>query len=292
MIQPILAAIIPVLAVAAVGFAWVRAGRRFENAMLTPLVVQIGTPCLIFATFVKTSIPPASFAAVALASCVALVGFAAVGVVFLWMSGLRVRTFLPSLTFPNNGNLGLPLALYAFGREGLGYAIVFYAICMIGQFTVGQAMAAGAVNWRGILRMPLVHAVALGVIVSVWRVPLPVWLTNTVSLIGGMTIPLMLLMLGASLARLQVETMSRATLISALRIGMGAGIGLVVALLFGLEGTARAILIMQCAMPVAVYNYLFAQHWNNQPEEVAGVVVVSTFASVVSVPVLLHFLMH
>ena len=54
MTQPILAAVIPVLAAVAIGFLWVRSGRRFENAMFTPLVVDIGTPCLIFATFVKT----------------------------------------------------------------------------------------------------------------------------------------------------------------------------------------------------------------------------------------------
>ena len=78
--------------------------------MFTSLAVDIGTPCLIFATFVKTSIPPASVAAIALATALALGCFAVVGGVALRLSGLRVRTFLPSLTFPNNGNLGLPLA--------------------------------------------------------------------------------------------------------------------------------------------------------------------------------------
>jgi hypothetical protein len=291
MLGPILAAVVPVLASAGLGFVWVRAGRQFENAMFTPLVVDIGTPCLIFATFAKTSIAPANFAAIAIASTAALICFALVAAVVLPLAGLRTRTFLPSLTFPNNGNLGLPLAAYAFGEQGLGYAIVFYAICMIGQFTLGQAVAAGSTNWRGMLRLPLIYAVVLGVVVSVWHVSLPLWFINTISLIGGMTIPLMLLMLGASLARLQVVMMNRAVALSALRIGIGACIGLVIALLFQLDATARSVLIMQCAMPVAVYNYLFAQRWNNQPEEVASLVVVSTFMSIVSVPVLLHFLM-
>ena len=221
----------------------------------------------------------------------ALAGFALVAAIVLPLAGLRVKTFLPSLTFPNNGNLGLPLAAYAFGAEGLSYAIVFYAICMIGQFTVGQAIAAGKANWVGMLRLPLIYAVLLGVAVSVCRVPLPLWVINTISLIGGMTIPLMLLMLGSSLARLRVEMMSRAIALSVLRIGVGACIGYGIAALFHLDGAARPVLIMQCAMPVAVYNYLFAQKWNNQPEEVASLVVVSTFVSIVSVPALLHFLM-
>jgi predicted permease len=288
---PILAAVIPVLVTAGLGFLWVRSGRPFENGMFTPLVVDIGTPCLIFATFVKTSIPAADFASIALASTTAIACFGLVAAIFLPLAGLRVRTFLPSLTFPNNGNLGLPLAAYAFGEQGLGYAIVFYAICMIGQFTVGQAIAAGTANWRGMLRLPLVYAVLLGVGVSIWHVPLPTWLTNTIALIGGMTIPLMLLMLGASLARLQVVTMSRAVVLSLLRIGLGASIGVVIAFPFHLETVARSVLVMQCAMPVAVYNYLFAQKWNNPPEEVASLVVMSTCASVLTVPALLHFLM-
>lgn len=291
MLEPILAAVIPVLATVGLGLVWVRSGRQLENAMITPLVVDIGTPCLIFATFAKTSIAPANFAVMALATTTALGCFALVAVVALRLTNLRVRTFLPSLTFPNNGNLGLPLAAYAFGETGLGYAIVFYAICMIGQFTVGQAIAAGTTNWRGVVRLPLIYAVLLGVAVSVWHIPLPLWFTNTISLVGGMTIPLMLLMLGASLARLQVVMMSRAIALSVLRIGTGAGVGILIASLFDLDVTTRAVLIMQCAMPVAVYNYLFAQRWNNQPEEVASLVVVSTVVSVFSVPALLRFLM-
>lgn len=99
-------------------------------------------------------------------------------------------------------------------------------------------------------------------------------------------------MLGASLALLPVETFDLAALLAGLRIGLGVAIGVVIAPVFGLGGSARAIVILQCAMPPAVYNYLFAQRWNNQPEEVASVVVVATFASIVSVPALLRFLMQ
>ncbi len=173
MFAPVLAAVVPVLVVILVGFLWVRTGGQLENAMLTPLVVDIGTPCLILATFLKIQIAPASFAAIALATVTALAVFAAVGYFLLKLLGLRVRTFLPSLTFPNNGNLGLPLAAYAFGSEGLGYAIVFYAICMIGQFTVGQAVAADSTNWHGVFRLPLLYATILGVLASVLHVAPP-----------------------------------------------------------------------------------------------------------------------
>ena len=79
-------------------------------------------------------------------------------------------------------------------------------------------------------------------------------------------------------------------MISVVRIVLGGLVGIAVAALFGLTGPMRAVLILQCANPVAIYNYLFAQRWNNQPEEVAGVVILSTLLSLLSIPMLLIWL--
>ena len=76
-----------------------------------------------------------------------------------------------------------------------------------------------------------------------------------------------------------------------MRIGAGAVIGVIVTNLFGLAEPARAVLILQCAMPVAVYCYLYAERWECDPEEVAGLVFLSTAASIVTVPILLGILM-
>ncbi|MGH7034596.1 MAG: AEC family transporter [Stellaceae bacterium] len=291
MIETILGAIVPVLLTASLGYAWTRAGRSFDSAMLTLLVADIGTPCLIVSTFAKTAIPPAAFAQSAAAAIVILLCFLVLGGAALRLAGLSLRTYLPAMSFPNTGNLGLPLALYAFGPEGLSYAIVFFTFCSLSNFTLGQAIAAGTVNWRAIGRMPIIYAVAAGIAVSALHHPLPLWLGNTLSLLGGITVPLMLLLLGVSLGRLSVAAFPRAFALSILRIGMGVTVGAAITTLFGLEGTAKAALIQQSAMPVAVFNYLFALRWNNQPEEIAGIVVVSTLAAIVTAPVLLYFLL-
>lgn len=291
MIEIILGAVVPVLLVASIGYAWTRAGREFDSASLTLLVTEIGTPFLVFSTFAKTAIPPSAFAASAAATIAILASFVVVAALILRLLRLPWRTYLPALAFPNTGNLGLPLALYAFGPEGLSYAIVFFTFCSLTNFTAGQAIAAGSVNWRAILRMPILYAAALGVGVSVLGIELPRWLANTASLLGSITVPLMLLMLGVSLGKLRVATFPRALLLALLRIGMGASVGFAVTTLFGLHGIAKAALIQQSAMPVAVFNYLFALRYNNQPEEIAGIVVVSTLAAIVTTPALLYFLL-
>jgi malate permease and related proteins len=290
MLGVVFSSVVPVLITILLGFLWVRYGRVLDSKVLTPIVVDVGTPCLIVSTLLKSAIPPEAFATVALATCVAIGAFAAIGALVLRLLGLRLRTYLPSIAFPNAGNLGLPIALYAFGPEGLGYAIVFFAISSIGNHSIGQALAAGTVDWKTIARMPMLYAITIGLLASYLHIEPPTWFGNTLSLIGGLTIPVMLLMLGGTLAKLQIATVSRAIALSALRIGAGALIGVIVANIFGLPEPAKAVLILQCAMPVAVYCYLYAERWQCDPEEVAGLVFLSTAASIVTIPVLLSIL--
>jgi predicted permease len=212
------------------------------------------------------------------------------GGLLLLLVGFPVRTFLPSIAFPNAGNLGLPLSLYAFGSEGLGYAIAFFSMSSVANYTLGQALTAGTANWRGLVRLPILYAVALGIGLSYFQVELPASAGSTIALIGDLTVPLMLLMLGSSLRQLRVAAFWRSAIVAFIRIGVGFLVGVTVAWFFGLTGSMRAVLILQCANPVAVYNYLFAQRWNNQPEEVAGVVVLSTLASILTIPLLLTWL--
>lgn len=286
-----LSAVAPVLIGAGLGYVLLGRRRSIDVGLITTITTDVGTPCLVISTLAHTRIPPAALAATALAAVLALACFTLLGSLMLRLAGLRLRTFLPSLSFPNVGNLGLPLIYSAYGQEGLGYAIAFFAIISIAQFTLGQGIAMGGTSWRVLLRVPIIYAVPTGVALSLSGFALPDWLSNTLSIMGGLTVPLMLLMLGAALARLRVAVMRRALTVAMLRIGMGLAVGLAVTGVLHLTGVARAVVILQCAMPVAVYCYLFAERWRNQPEEVAGAVVVSTIASVVTIPVLLEALL-
>jgi predicted permease len=203
---------------------------------------------------------------------------------------MRLRTFLPSLAFPNAGNLGLPLAFFAAGDEGLNYAIVIFAITSIFNLTIGQALAAGRGNWTAVLKSPIIPAVALGLTFAYGHVPIPLWAANTLSMMSGLTIPLMLLMLGTSLAKIHVTTFPRAAMMSVVRIGMGVVAGFALSGAFGFTGAERIAFVLQCAMPVAVFNYLFAQMYDNEPGEVASLVVISTLLAVVTTPIVLAVL--
>ncbi|WP_375460109.1 AEC family transporter [uncultured Enterovirga sp.] len=291
MFSTVLSVVLPVIVIVAIGFGWSRLGRSLNSKEMTAIVSDIATPCLIVSTFQASRLSFEAFAAMLGATATAILLFAAIGAVILRLAGLRLRTFLPSIAFPNAGNLGLPIALYGFGQEGLGYAIAYFSISSVANYTLGQTIASGRADWRGLARLPILYAVAIGVGLAFWKVELPGWIGSTIGLLGNITVPVLLLLLGSSLSQLKVGSMGRALFVSVVRIGLGAAVGFSVAAAFGLTGTLRAVLILQCSNPVAVYNYLFAQRWNNEPEAVAGVVVISTLISLVTIPLLLIVLL-
>jgi malate permease and related proteins len=288
----ILPAILPVFIMALLGFALAKTGRAMDGGTTAFLVATVGTPALVFSNLATTAFDPDTLIWLATATVLAITFYLAIGSVALWASGLKLRTYLPSLAFPNSGNLGLPLALYAAGQQGLNDAIIIFSVTSIANMTAGQIIAAGRGNWRRAARSPIIPAVVLGLACAYARLALPVWLTNTLSLLSSLTIPLMLLMLGTSLAHIKVRGFPRAAALSILRISMGTTAGFVLAGVFGFSGPERVAFVLQCAMPVAVYNYLFAQMYNNDPEDVASLVIVSTVFSVLTTPILLALLVR
>ena len=279
----------PVMILAAIGYGWSRLGYDYPISFVTQLAMTFAVPCLIFVALMSSQIETDALAELTLASLVGYVAIALVFLAVLWMSGLSLQTFLAPLTFGNTGNLGLPLALFAFGDDGLGYAVVVFAVTTILAFTVGAWVVAGAGSLTRMLREPIVWATVLGG-VFVWQGwQTPLILTNALELVGQMAIPLMLITLGVALARLQAQSLGRALGLAVLKLGVCVAVAFGVATVFALDPIASAVLIVQLATPVAVTSYLLAQKYGADGQAVASLVVVSTLLAVVSLPLILSF---
>ena len=133
----------------------------------------------------------------------------------------------------------------------------------------------------------MIYAVALALALRALGLEPPRWAANTARLLGDCAVPLMLLSLGVTLAGLRPGGLGRAAAMSAVRIGLGFAVGLLVARVLGLEGASRGVVVLESAMPVAVFNYLWAVRYGNAPEEVAGMVLGSTVLSFLTLPLLL-----
>jgi malate permease and related proteins len=292
----ILSIVAPVFVCAALGWLWVRSGQPFDRSGTTALISRLGAPCLVFGSLCDAGAEVGSMLQMAGASLFAMTLFALIGAAVLRAARLPSHTYLSPLVFANAGNLGLAVCRFAFpgsGAEpspGLSLGICCFAVGSFLQFTLGLALWSGGTSFRTLARTPLLWAVVAAVLVLSLELAVPEWLLNTTQLIGDVSIPLMLLTLGVSLAELDVARLPLSVALSLLRLGMGTAVGFGVAELFGFEGIARGVLILQCSMPVAVFNYLLAEQYGRSPTEVASLVVVSTLLSFFTLPLLLTFL--
>ena len=287
MLSELTAIVAPVFICAGIGYAWVRAGLTYEREFVTNMAIHVATPALIFSTLAKLEVTPSAFFEMIGLTVLSIAAVAVIGLIILLPLGWSPRKYLPSLLFGNTGNMGLPLCLFAFGQEGLSLGIAVFVIGAIGMFVSAPALAAGRLDWRQIVYSPTYYGIAAGLICMVYAVSLPKWLTNTVDILAGMAIPLMLVTLGASLAGLTVKSFGRSVTLSVLKVAVGLAVGVALAALFGLTGAPRGVLIIQTAMPTAVFVYLFAARHDVVPEEVASIVLVSTVISFVTLPLVL-----
>ncbi len=281
----------PVLIVAAIGYVWALRGPKFESGFVTVLVNNIATPALILDSLLNAKLNPAALGTMALGASISMGSMMLLGWLFVRAQGLPVSTFLPTLVWSNGGNMGLPLMLFAFGEHGLALAIGWFSFSAITNYTVGQAIAAGGMSLRELVRLPIVWALAFVLFVMFTGLRPPEMIMRTSHLLAGISVPLMLMSLGYSLAHLHVGALPRSLLFSCARLFGGFAVGWGVALLLGLEGVERGVLVTQSAMPSAVLNYLFATRYGNQGADVAGIVVLSTLMSIFLLPVFLTTVM-
>ena len=281
----------PVFLLAGIGVAWVRLGFPYEVEFVTRLAMTLAVPALIFTALMQTDLDPRAVATVAAAT------FAAYAAVIATMAALCAalrldrRTYLAPMIFGNTGNLGIPLAGYAFGAVGLQLGVVTFAVSAILVFTVGLWLVAGAGNPRALAREPMVPATLLGALFLWQGWETPTAITNALTLVGQMAIPLMLITLGVAVARLRPSGLARVLALSVAKVLICAALAWAVARLFGLGREATGVLVLQLATPVAVTSYLLAQKYGADAEAAAGLVVVSTALSVAAIPLLLVFLL-
>ncbi|MGR3501919.1 AEC family transporter [Pseudaestuariivita sp.] len=291
LVVTVLEIVAPVFLLAALGFAWVRLGFEYRVAFVTRLGMTLAVPCLVFVALMESELPGEALSRATLAAFVAYAAVTLVFLALLWALRLDRRTYLAPMIFGNTGNLGLPLALLAFGPEGLSYAVIVFAMTGILSFTFGVWLVSGGGSLRKVVAEPLVAATLLGALFQWQGWTTPQFLTNTLDLVGQMAVPLMLITLGVAVARLTPGRVGQAILLAAVKFVICAGIGFGTAELFALGPVAAAVLTVQIATPVAVTSYLLAEKYGAQSEAVAGLVVVSTLMSVGTLPLLLATLL-
>lgn len=290
LISPLMPVMLPVLLCALLGWLWLRFDQPFDQEFVRRLVMWVGAPALIVATLGRIDMSPQLLGSVLLAALVLLAINAVFAALFCRLAGFALRDFLIPLVFGNFGNMGLPICLFAFGDEGLALALGIFLATTLCHFSFGVAVLNGRAAVKAVGQSPVIYAGVFAACMVFWGWELPATAANTLGLLGNLSIPLMLITLGVSLGSLRVAVAGRALLLGVVRLLLGLGAGFATVYCLELDGTLRKVILLQSAMPAAVFNYLLAMQYRREPAIVAGLVVSSTLISFISIPLLLLYL--
>lgn len=277
----------PITIITLIGYLLGRSPSGLHTRTLGTIVLLVATPSLIFHTLLSMHVGLDTLGAMAVAALLAMIVSGVLGFVVLAATGGSKRTFLPSLIFPNSGNMGLALVLLTFGDDGMRLGISYFFVVSICQHSVGFSIAAGTVDLRHLARQPLLYAVVLVLLVTVFDLSVPAVIMTTTSMLGAMMIPAMLILLGASLATLHVSELKPAMGVAIARLVFGVVSALLAIWLLELHGIAAGTVFLLATMPTAIVNVIYADRYGPDGSIVSGSVVVSTLLTFLCLPALI-----
>jgi hypothetical protein len=290
--------ILPIFAVATVGFLLARR-LHVDVKSLSRVTFNALAPCMVFSLLVTSQVSSGEFARIVAFTVLLVVSIGlvarAVAIPFR-LERPQLAAFLIVVMFSNAGNYGLSVVLFAFGRDVLARAAVYFVTSALMMYTLGTFLASsghrgGRAALRGLLRVPAVWGLAAAALVIWTGVELPKGVFRPVELLGSAAIPGMLLVLGMQFekgARPERPGLVAAAAVLAL-VGTPL-IGFFLAWVLGLTGLARQAVLVESAMPSAVITTILALEFDVAPRFVTSVVVATTLASPITVSILIALL--
>ncbi len=290
MIHQLLEITVPVFGIVLLSFAYGR-WRPTDMGTANRLNIVLFIPALIFHALTERTGEDLPFTQLTLATLVIVLGSGLIAWPLARLAGWRPATLVPPAMFNNSGNMGLPLAVLAFGADSLPAAVVLLVVTNVLQFTVGLWVLQGRLDLPGLIRHPMLLATAAGLITLAldWR--MPAMIEPGVRMLGDVAIPLMLVALGMRLSEGGIDEW---------RLGLAGGLltpltGLLIAIPWVWwtqpAPPLDALIILYAALPPAVMNYMLAEQAGRDPSAVAAIVAIGNALALAVIPVTLVFIL-
>ena len=279
----------PVLALTGAGFAYGR-WRKVDVKFVAEIILFLLAPALMFDSLARQRIAAGDFLQAAELSLAIQLIPGATALAIRRAAGIRPRAFVPSVMIMNTVTLPYPLALLAFGEEGLAQVVLLSIPNVFLVFTVGIMLHGGRSQASETLRMPALYTSAAGILVSLLALPVPAFLLSFTHLTGRGMFALELFSLGYRLRSIRIADLRLSLLTAALRFTLGFATAWALSRAFALEGAARAALFLVSTSPPAVLNYIFSERYGNEGPLAASIVFTGTALSMVTTPLVLLYL--
>ena len=276
--------IFPVLLIVLMGYGYARHNTP-NLEWLNRLTLDVLGPLLVLTHLAASDFHLQDHLSLLLAALLIVLGSGLLAWLLARQLGFQIATFVPPNMFGNTGNMGLPLALFAFGPGSLGPAVAMFAMTNLLHFTLGIKLVKRTAHLGKLLFSPMNLATVLGCILSWQAWHMPQALLAPLKMMGDSAIPLMLFALGARMIHLPGHAL-RAGVVGGLSCPVfGLLVGSMIAPWLSLNSQQLALLFLYASLPPAVLNFLVAERFNQEPEKVASIVLVGNILALVFVPI-------
>lgn len=282
----IVSILFPLFSIAALGYF---VGKRMKPDLshANKLNMDVFVPALVFAALVNKEFHITEFVPLTLATVIVVIGSGLAGWALAKLARIDPRTLVPPMMFNNCGNLGLPLAVLAFGDLALAPAVVMFMVSNLMHFSFGAWLLDHRSRIWTVWKVPSVLATFAGLLVGIIGVEIWPPLLTSIRMLGEISIPLMLFALGVRLTDSRISSVGLGVLVAAARPIVGMLLAVAVMLFIELPPQERALLLVFGALPPAVLNYIFAERYDREPEAVASMVLIGNLAALITLPVAL-----
>lgn len=200
----------------------------------------------------------------------------------------KKRIFITMTVFQNTGFVGFPLMQALFGSEGLLLAVVFNMAYNLFMFSYGiQLLSGEKADIKKFFLNPISIASVIAIIIFASPFRLPGIVAAPIVDVGAMTIPISMMIIGASLAPIPLRSILSdwgAYLVSSIRLLALPGLMLLAMLLLPVDPVTKSVIVLMTALPCGSMNVMFSEKYDCEPEFAAKTVVQSMLLMTITLP--------
>lgn len=201
--------------------------------------------------------------------------------------------------FSNTGFMGYPIMKALFGNDAVFYTALFNILFNLEVFTLGVIL----INYGNDVKMKLnpknllspgVVASIIAIFIYFLEIPIPDVIANSCGMVGDMTTPLAMMIIGATLANIKVKELFTElrlyyfTIVK--QIILPIAVFPIIAY-FIKDPLIQGITLVNLAMPVANSAVLFAKEYGGDVELAAKSIFITTLVSVFTIPLIVSLLL-
>ncbi len=271
-------------------------GDKFDQK-LSSIVIDVTCPALILSSVMGAELPDRSL-------ILPLLGIGFLTYILLLVFGFWVPRFVAknrdeqgmigfALMFANVGFIGYPIVSAIFGPKAVFYAALLNIPNTFFIFTAGVMLVKGEHNMKSlsakVLFSPAMIAAFVAALMVAFGVRTPDIIARPVTMVGNITIPAALMVIGSSMARLPLKEIigsPKVYVASLLRLVV---VPLSVYFLFrfcGVSDVINDINTVIIAMPVASYGTMFCLKYGRNPSLMTEMTFVTTLGSILTIPLI------